>query len=53
LPLLDEHYYGTKVNVHTEFGLEACLDAVKGSEPQGVDDEREGALDTNAATPTQ
>jgi 5-methylcytosine-specific restriction protein B len=51
LPLLDEHYYGTKVNVHTEFGLEACLDAVKGGEPRGVDDEGEGALDTNAATP--
>jgi 5-methylcytosine-specific restriction enzyme B len=50
LPLLDEHYYGTKVNVHTEFELEACLDAVKGAEPQGVDDEVESALDTDAAT---
>ena len=50
LPLLDEHYYGTKVDVHTEFGLEACLDAVKGAELQEADHEEESALDTSAAT---
>jgi MoxR-like ATPase len=28
LPLLDEHYYGTKVDVHAELGFDACLAAV-------------------------
>jgi 5-methylcytosine-specific restriction enzyme B len=46
LPLLDEHYYGTKVNVHDEFGLEACLAAVRGAEQQVFDDE-ESALEAN------
>jgi DNA polymerase III delta prime subunit len=36
LPLLDEHYYGTKVNVHNDFGLDACLRAVRGGEPPEV-----------------
>jgi 5-methylcytosine-specific restriction protein B len=32
LPLLDEHYYGTKVDVHTELGFDACMAAVSAAE---------------------
>jgi 5-methylcytosine-specific restriction enzyme B len=45
LPLLDEHYYGTKVDVHTEFGLDACMSAVSGTESPSADAQGEDVLD--------
>lgn len=44
LPLLDEHYYGTKVEVHKELSLEACLSTVRAATdgnapPEGAPDE--------------
>jgi DNA polymerase III delta prime subunit len=41
LPLLDEHYYGTKVEVHSELSFDACLKAVTVADesPSGGADE--------------
>ena len=48
MPLLDEHYYGTKVNVHADFGLDACLSAVKGAESPDVVDEESDSGEQSA-----
>jgi DNA polymerase III delta prime subunit len=48
MPLLDEHYYGTKVNVHADFGLDACLGAVKGVESADVVDEESDSGEQSA-----
>jgi len=39
MPLLEEHYYGTKHAVEKEFGLDACLKAIDGATPDGAAEE--------------
>jgi 5-methylcytosine-specific restriction protein B len=49
LPLLDEHYYGTKMNVHKVLSLDACMEAVKAVSVEPSLDDADAPADLDEA----